>query len=234
MTFTSRGFKMKVVAVGVSSPWTAREVLDAATSGAATTFTSRRRRVMPVKLHSRENPGRYTNKAGYVLLFWAENGTPFEVLEHRIVWERYNGAIPAGMVIHHINRRRSDNRIENLAIMTPGEHSILHNTRLFTYAEKKEAQDKVNSEYRARVRSDPEKLAELRRKQREFDMRRRPSRGMDRGECHPCAKFTNDQVADMRLRWSAGDTVRNIANTYNSKYITIYQIVKRITWKHLD
>lgn len=38
---------------------------------------------------------------------------------HRIIWELMNGEIPEGMQIDHINRDRSDNRIENLRLVTP-------------------------------------------------------------------------------------------------------------------
>jgi len=36
------------------------------------------------------------------------------------------GAIPSGYVIHHINGIKNDNRIENLQMMTPSEHTRLH------------------------------------------------------------------------------------------------------------
>ena len=38
--------------------------------------------------------------------------------EHRIVWILHHGEIPAGLQIDHINRDRSDNRIENLRLAT--------------------------------------------------------------------------------------------------------------------
>lgn len=42
---------------------------------------------------------------------------------HRIVWEMFNGEIPKGMQIDHINQNRSDNRIENLRIVTNQQNS---------------------------------------------------------------------------------------------------------------
>lgn len=46
---------------------------------------------------------------------------------HRRVWEAYNGPIPAGMHVHHIDHDPSNNEIENLALMQPSAHHSLHN-----------------------------------------------------------------------------------------------------------
>ncbi|ATW61825.1 HNH endonuclease [Escherichia phage DTL] len=40
------------------------------------------------------------------------------ILAHRIVWEMLKGPIPEGMEIDHINHCRSDNRIENLRMVS--------------------------------------------------------------------------------------------------------------------
>lgn len=37
---------------------------------------------------------------------------------HRLIWEYFNGAIPKGMSIDHINHDPTDNRIENLRLVT--------------------------------------------------------------------------------------------------------------------
>ena len=47
-------------------------------------------------------------------------------LEHRAIWELHNGPIPDGLDIDHINRDRSDNRIENLRLATRSQNC--HNT----------------------------------------------------------------------------------------------------------
>ena len=52
------------------------------------------------------------------------------VMEHRLVAEQKLGCIlPKEFDVHHINGIKSDNRIENLAIMTHGAHTAFHNKK---------------------------------------------------------------------------------------------------------
>lgn len=49
------------------------------------------------------------------------------VMKHRLVMEKEIGMIiPDGYVVHHINKDKMDNRIDNLALMTFKGHSALH------------------------------------------------------------------------------------------------------------
>lgn len=48
------------------------------------------------------------------------------VAEHILVWEQNHGPVPKGMHLHHINGDNHDNRIENLQLVTPAEHSHIH------------------------------------------------------------------------------------------------------------
>ena len=52
------------------------------------------------------------DKYGYLVAFI--HGERFKI--HRLIWIMFNGDIPDGMQIDHLNRRRDDNRIENLRI----------------------------------------------------------------------------------------------------------------------
>ncbi|TWW10239.1 hypothetical protein LABALGLTS371_15270 [Dellaglioa algida] len=60
------------------------------------------------------------DKNGYYL-----NSTKRKRL-HRYVWEYYNGRIPEGCHIHHLDHDKSNNDITNLQLMKHGEHATLH------------------------------------------------------------------------------------------------------------
>lgn len=47
-------------------------------------------------------------------------------LAHRMKWHDLRGPIPPGMVVHHRNGNRADNRIRNLRLMTNSEHIAWH------------------------------------------------------------------------------------------------------------
>lgn len=50
-------------------------------------------------------------------------------LVHRLVWMAFNGAIPQGMEINHLNAKKADNKIENLEACSPLENTM-HAIRL--------------------------------------------------------------------------------------------------------
>lgn len=82
-----------------------------------------------------DKDNRRANKNGYVL-------------EHVAVWERENNKeIPSGYCIHHLNGNKSDNRIENLQLLTISDHTKLHNRgRKLS----KEAKEKISQKAKMR------------------------------------------------------------------------------------
>jgi hypothetical protein len=47
--------------------------------------------------------------------------------EHRLLAEKtLNRRMAPGEVVHHINGRRGDNRLENLCVLTEGAHDAYH------------------------------------------------------------------------------------------------------------
>lgn len=64
------------------------------------------------------NVGHKQGDSGYVyVLVGGKN-----VLKHRFIWEAFNGEIPEGMEIDHINTLRDDNRLDNLRLRTHKEN----------------------------------------------------------------------------------------------------------------
>lgn len=57
--------------------------------------------------------------------------------EHRLVWEKNNGPIPKGWIVHHKNHNRLDNRIKNLQCIPRGRHQTIHKKEIKTGSNKK-------------------------------------------------------------------------------------------------
>jgi len=68
----------------------------------------------------------YINVDGYKTFGKNVGGYEVKKAVHRAVWEAFNGPVPNGMVIDHINQDKLDNRLSNLRLTTKSGNS--HNT----------------------------------------------------------------------------------------------------------
>ena len=77
-------------------------------------------RVSPAKRVKVGDRVGYCNPDGY--RHFEHKGRSYK--EHRVIWQLFNGSIPEGMYIDHINRVKDDNRIENLRLVTHQENCM--------------------------------------------------------------------------------------------------------------
>lgn len=67
--------------------------------------------------------GSARSKAGYKVATLHVDGQRKQVKLHRLIWIAVNGIPPKGMMIDHINRTKTDNRINNLRLVNATENS---------------------------------------------------------------------------------------------------------------
>jgi hypothetical protein len=76
-----------------------------------------------VKGHNRRGQGCGWIECGY--LYVSREGK--KIAEHRLIVEQQEGRkLTSDEVVHHVNRDKSDNRPENLVVVTRAEHRRLH------------------------------------------------------------------------------------------------------------
>lgn len=62
-------------------------------------------------------------KNGYYMISAQYNKKRYYFMEHRAIWVWYNGAIPEGLVVNHIDYNRWNNNIDNLEVVTQKENT---------------------------------------------------------------------------------------------------------------
>lgn len=62
--------------------------------------------------------------------YYIHNFTGYNIRMHRFVWEYYNGSIPEGYDVHHVDGNRANNDISNLQLLKSSDHKRLHGEKL--------------------------------------------------------------------------------------------------------
>ena len=73
-------------------------------------------------------PGKNRDGSGYYIVKLYLNSVRKNVSVHRLLWTAFNGLIPEGLQINHLNENKADNRLENLSLCTAKEN-INYGTR---------------------------------------------------------------------------------------------------------
>lgn len=174
-------------------------------------------------------PVRHRRGALYVNL--SRNGEMKQARVARLVAEAFVGPVVGARVLHK-NGDKADNRPANLRL-TPGE---------------------------TKTKLTPDAVAELRQEQRTgaelqhfaevwgvslttvqnayagrtwASVSTSPRGGRRKGEDHPRAKLTADDVLEMRRRHVAGETLRKLASVFDVSFGTVRCAVAGHTWKHV-
>ena len=85
-------------------------------------------------------------KDGYCRILLCKDGKNTTHYIHRLVWERFNGDIPAKMTINHKDMNKENNCLDNLEMMTQAEN-LAHARKLKKWNYKK----KPKSIYRKKI-----------------------------------------------------------------------------------
>ena len=64
----------------------------------------------------------WRTEKGYIKLWYRGKKEYF----HKLVWEAWNGPVPKGYCIHHLNGIVDDNRIQNLVCLSKEDHDNYH------------------------------------------------------------------------------------------------------------
>ena len=64
----------------------------------------------------------WINRCGYSMVSLRKDKKKTGFTVSKLVWEAFNGPVPRGMQVNHINEDKTDNRLVNLNLMTPSQN----------------------------------------------------------------------------------------------------------------
>ncbi|PSQ97544.1 MAG: hypothetical protein BRD55_01335 [Bacteroidetes bacterium SW_9_63_38] len=77
-------------------------------------------------------PTRHRKRTKHRRIGLNRDGKEEKWLVHRLIWHSHRGPIPSKMVVHHTNGDPTDNRLNNLEILSLSEHTTRHNRAVAT------------------------------------------------------------------------------------------------------
>lgn len=197
-----------------------------------------------VSLDPPERMDKRISQGGYRLVRFDVGGSR-NIFAHRIVWRALVGRIPDGMQINHKNGVKTDNRIENLEVVTP-QQNCHHAIRVLGAGTSKlSTDDVVKIRGRRAAGESPRALGAAfgvshktiqavvsgAHWRTESGARTKP--GLQRGEANHKAKLTAEGVLEVRRRAADGESAAAIARDLGMDRSSIADAVRRKTWAHL-
>ncbi|MDD5064961.1 MAG: HNH endonuclease [Phycisphaerae bacterium] len=176
---------------------------------------------------SEENNGNYKgghiNQAGYRIIY---NGKR-KILEHRYIVEKHMGRkLKNYEIVHHINGNKTDNRVENLKIVTRSTHQKEHaesvSERACIICGKEYSKPSYTSISQWKIRKTCS--AKCRNKLHSL---------MFSGEKQVNSKLKEADVIEIRKAHKNGVSLRKLSQKYGVSSTTIQHIVKRKIWKNV-
>jgi len=130
--------------------------------------------------------------------------------------------------VHHINGDPSDNRIENLRVLSAAEHRRLHQLGV---PMREDVKEKISKALTGIPLSKAHRLTLVKSKQ-DPACRKRMSE-VKQGEQNGSAKLTASDVVEIRRMCASGTPQSTLARAFGVSPSAICLIHTRVTWKHL-
>lgn len=99
-------------------------------------------------------------KGGYIYnSYRTKNGKQLVLYRHRVIWHYFNGEIPIGLQIDHIDGNRKNNRLDNLRLVTHKENmnNPITRKRMELVWSDKNRNQKISDGNRGRIASEEQK-----------------------------------------------------------------------------
>jgi len=172
---------------------------------------------------------------GYIRVYATVAGDEYSSLVHRLIWAQHNGPIPEELEINHKNGIKSDNRLENIEIVTPHKN-VLHAHRTGLVKRRRMLTEADVVDIRTRASHRQATLAEL---AKEYDCDRPKISKIVKGRRYSyyggpitkddlSRKIAVDDIEVIRKLYSEGASPKELASRYGVSRTLIDRYVSDI------